>query len=178
MRPWVQLFVFSLALGPWTGTAGTANGSIVASSEESETSIVLRFSNKRIVSCGEPRESVAGRKLTRRVDSQWASSTATLNFEPLADPRRRVLRSDRRNPFSVELHQKSQPTEQQLAIAKGPWRVTWKEATRSIRADVEDVAVSIVATSTIGKCRSGNWRCSLDTRATERKLEVRSGTGK
>jgi hypothetical protein len=178
MRPWVQLFVFSVALGPWTGTAGTANGSIVASNEESETNVVLRFSNKRIVSCSEPSERVAGRKLTCRVDSQWANSTATLNFEPLADPRRRLLRSDRRSPFSVELHQKNQPMEQSIAIAKGPWRVTWKEATRSVRADVEDAAVSIVLTGITGKCRSGNWRCSLDTRATERKLEVRSGARK
>jgi hypothetical protein len=181
MHRWMQLFTAFVILASWTGETSKVSGAAAESREsreESDATVVLRFSKQQIVSCSEPKERIARRKLICRADQQWTSGIATLTFEPLVDPRRRVLRTDRRSRFSVELHQTSQPTEQGIAIAKGPWRITWKEAKRSIRVDVEDVAVRVVLTTTIGKCRSGNWRCWLDTRAREHRLDVRSGTGR
>ena len=178
MRPWIQVLALFVALAAWPAAVSSANGSLVESSEEAEATVVLRFSNQRVASCGDLGESIARRKLTCRVDKQWTKGTATLLFEPLADPRRRVLRTDRRSPFSVELQQQSQPIERPIPIAKGPWRITWKESRKSVRADIEDVAISVNLIGTIGKCRSGSWRCWLDNRAREHRLEIRPDKGR
>lgn len=152
-------------------------GAVATSDVASEGNVVLRFKHQQVTSCSEPKEQIARRKLNCRGDRQWSTSTATLLFEPLVDSRRRVLHGDRRSPFSVELRHKSQPVEQPVRVAKGPWRITWKESAKSVRADVEDMPVNVLLTRTVGSCRSGKWQCLFNPQAIVNRLEVRTRAG-
>lgn len=175
MQPWVHVLALVATISPSEVLVRDATG-LAALGDNAERTVVLRFVNRRVSACSEPKEQVFRRKLACRSENQSATNTATLRFEPLVDPRRGVLHGDKRRAFSVELRHKNQPIEQTIGIAKGPWRVTWKEAARSVRADIENVAVSISLSRTVGRCRSGNWRCWLDTRPIEHRLEVSNRT--
>jgi hypothetical protein len=176
MRPRRLLLAALVTFVPSTLMVRDVVGSITSDAENA-TTVVLRFSSQQVTSCNEPKEQVARRKLNCRAEKRWATSTATLLFEPLVDSRRGILRGDRRSPFSVELRHKNSPVEQPLSVPKGPWRITWRESAKSVRAEVEDAPINIQLARTIGKCRSGNWRCWFDSRATENRLEVRTRVG-
>lgn len=162
-----------MALRPGQATTDGAKRSFAETRDDTQMSLTLRYSNQKAVSCSESRERVARRRFSCRPDKQWVSGSATLKFIPLPDSRRRVFGPDRREPFTVHLDHTSQPLEMQIAIAKGPWRIAWKEASKSVRADVERSGSSAVLTTKLGGCRVGTWRCRLDPTSKENKLEFR-----
>lgn len=172
MRSWVLVLVILTAASASLNVASAAKELAANRTEVAESTLHLRFSNQRVATCREPLENIAQRRLNCRAGSRGQKGVATLLFQPLPDPRRRVLRTDRRSPFAVELHHMEQPVEQSVSIARGPWRITWKEAKKSIRTEVEEASSSVMLTKTQGKCRSGHWRCWLDERALEHKLEI------
>lgn len=149
---------------------GASIGSTV---EDASVTVILRYTNQSVVACTESAQQYRHRKLSCRSHKRWSRGAATLEFEPLQDENRRILRSDRRKAFSITLTNESRPSELRVPIQKGPWLVRWKGTTSAVRAEIGNVGDQIVASQLNGTCRVGNWRCRLDAKATERNLQFR-----
>lgn len=94
-----------------------------------------------------------------------------MEFSPLPDENRKILRSDRRESFSIVLPHENRPSEFRVAIQKGPWRILWREASKAIRAEIEEADSYVFVSQLNGACRVGSWQCWLDAKSKEKKLE-------
>jgi len=157
-----------------SGVFGVAYASTTASGVET-VPVSLRYKSQRIATCSEPKEKLVRRRQVCRSEKVWTKSTATLQLEPLVDPRRRIFGPDERRAFSVELRHESHPVDVNIEIAKGPWRITWKETSKSIRANFENAGDAVILQVSRGACRSGYWRCRLEPHATRTSLSFQAG---
>lgn len=169
--------VFGGASNPKTGR--DVDSGRKKAGENSSVTVVLRYTNQSVVSCTESTQQYRRRHLSCRSRKRWDRSAATLEFRPLPDENRKILGSDRREAFSIRLPHENRPSEIRVEMQKGPWRITWQEASKTIRAEIEDADNYILVSQLNGACKTGSWRCWLDTKSTEKKLEfIRARKGK
>lgn len=125
-------------------------------------SVVIRYGRQRVVSCEASKWHIYRRAPNCKIGRKSVPGSAIIEFIPLPDARREVFGPDKRTRIVVQLRQETQPIERTVALALGPWQVTWKGANKSLQLDVETQDQLVTMSTLFGACISREWHCSLD----------------